>query len=312
MSATIRQGLPVDYFLALRLFVRVVKLESFSRTAESYELRTSSVSRSIAALEKDLGVTLLRRSTRHVQLTSAGAAFYDRATALLASLDEARSFAGSLAEQPTGVLVVRSPIEFGRRHIIPVLDTYLAANPGVKIQLAMGLESRDDFSMESDLTIHTGELRDSRYFARQIATNRDFIVCAPSYMQGREPVKHPIDLVRHSCQVLTRESEWRFRSPGTTIEDHVAVAGSLESSDREALLHAALAGLGIARLPGWLVAEDVQAGRLEILLRDFDPTPVDSAIYALCPERMSTLPKVASFVAAIEARIGKPAPWDLL
>lgn len=303
----------MNYLTTLQLFARSAELGSFSKAATAFELKKSSVSRYIAALEQDLGTPLFRRSTRKIVLTDAGHSFYDSTIRILSELEEARRAVGALSADPTGVLKIHAPIEFGRRHIAPLLPDFLAGAPGLSVELHLSDEAVDLVAASTDVAIHIGELSNSRLFARKLAHNRHVVVGSPLYLQHAGVPKHPSELGRHSCLGLNAQADslWRFDAPGATVGMEVEVAGKLRSNSLEALLEAAVGGVGLARLPMWLVGAMIRDRRLQIVLPDYQVKPRNSDISAVYPERRAVSPKLKVFLGFLSQRLGNPPYWEL-
>jgi DNA-binding transcriptional LysR family regulator len=307
----------VDYFAGMRAFVRAVELGSFSRAAAEEGVKVSTVSRYITALEADLGAALFNRSTRRLHLTEVGTAFYDRAVQILEDVADARLAATSLNLRPQGLLRINIPGAFGRRHVLPHLPAFLAAYPAIQVDATLTDETVDLIASGADIAVRIGALADSTLVAKRLAPQRRLLVAAPSYLAGRRPISAPNDLEDHDCLsfALQPKQAWYFLPHGAPPTEplEVAVRGRLRANDSEALLNAALAGLGIALLPTWLTGEAIMAGRLTPLLADWESLIAlgpQRAIWCVYPPKKIVAPKVRTFLSFIEARFGKPPYWD--
>jgi DNA-binding transcriptional LysR family regulator len=312
-----REQSSVDYFAGMRAFVRAVELGSFSRAAAEEGIKVSTVSRYVTALEEDLGAALLNRSTRRLHLTEVGTAFYDRAVRILEDVADARLAATSLNARPQGLLRINIPSAFGRRHVVPHLPDFLAAYPEIQVDATLTDDTVDLIASGADLALRIGALADSSLVAKRLAPQRRLLVAAPAYLTGRHPVAAPRDLRDHECLqfALQPKQAWYFLLRDTSAPEplEVPVRGRLRANDSEALLDAALAGLGIALLPTWLSREAISAGRLVALLTDWEaliaPWP-QRAIWCVYPPKKVVAPKLRAFLSFIEARFGKPPYWD--
>jgi DNA-binding transcriptional LysR family regulator len=301
----------LDYLLAMRLFVRSVELGSFSRAAMAYNLQVSSVSRHISNLEQDLGSTLLRRSTRQILLTDAGANFYERAARILEDLEQARRAASATASQPIGTLKLRAPTEFGAMHLVPGIAAFMAQTPGLSMDLHLTDEDLDTGSSQYDISILVGgKPEESRFYAQKFAPNRYVICCAPSYIARASEPKVPSALRDHNCLVHGDLQSWQFGSNRSTVEVAVVVAGNFRSNRMQPILAAALAGEGFARLPCWLAGADLRSGALVPILPNYDVMCADTMIYGLYPEKSSSSPKMRVFLEFFMNRIGATPYWD--
>jgi DNA-binding transcriptional LysR family regulator len=307
----------MDYFAAMRAFVRSVDLGSFSKAAAEEGVKVSTVSRYVSALEADLGAALLNRSTRNLHLTEAGTTFYHHALQILAGVEEARLATASLNQRPRGVLRINIPGAFGRRHVMPHLKDFLAAYPDIGVDATLTDATVNLIETGTDAAIRIGTLADSTLVARRLASHRRALVASPAYLAQRPPLETPADVPRHACLpfALQPTDAWYFlpRTGAVTEPLEIRIAGRLRANDSEALLGAALDGLGIALLPTWLIGDDVRTGRLTTLLPAWEaliaPGP-ERAIWGVYPPKKVVAPKVKAFLAFLSDRFGKPPYWD--
>lgn len=308
----------MDQFAALRAFVRSVDLGSFSAAAAAQGAKVSTVSRHVAALEADLGAALLNRSTRRLRLTEVGAAFYDRAASILADLEDARATAHALNGSPQGLLRLNAPGAFGRRHVVPHLADFLATHPAIRLDVTLTDATVDLIATGTDVAIRIGALADSTLVAKRLAPHRRALVASPAWVAARPPLAGPDDLARHPCLPFALQpaaAAWYCR-PADRPESEpraVAVGGVLRANDSEALLAAALDGLGAALLPTWLIGGAERAGGLVRLLPDWTwalaPGP-EPDVWGVYPPKKVVAPKVRAFLDFIARRIGSPPSWD--
>jgi DNA-binding transcriptional LysR family regulator len=303
----------VDYLATMRLFVRAVELGSFSKAARDRSVKISSVSRAVAALEADLGIALLNRSTRRLHPTEAGQEFFERAQRILADVEETRGHVASLNGHPQGLLKINIPGAFGRRHVIPLLAGFLARYPDIRIEAALTEETIDLIEAGADLAIRIGALPNSTLVAKKLAPHRRVLCASLAYLGNRPAINHPDDLSNEAClrfSLLQPSDRWQFSRDEARHE--VTVNGPLSANDSEALLEATLGGLGIALLPTWLVGNDMKAGRLAVVLPDWQASlaPGDRAIWGVYPPKKLVSPKVRAFLDYVEERFGRPAYWD--
>ncbi len=307
----------MDYFAALRAFVRSVELGSFSKAAAEQDLKVSTVSRYVSALEADLGAALLNRSTRRLNLTEVGAALYERAVPILADLEDARGTARSLNDRAQGLLRLNTPSAFGRRHIVPHIADFLAAYPNVRVDLTLTDATVDLIEAGSDLAIRIGALGDSSLVAKLLAPHRRVLVASPRWLTDHAHVLEPAHLASLPCLsfALQPTAGWYVRPNGDPLADPISVPvkGPFRANDSEALLAAAQAGLGAALLPTWLVGDLLRDGSLVRLLPDWRwsiaPGP-EPAIWGVYPPKKVVSPKVRAFLDFIARRFGTPPYWD--
>lgn len=308
----------MDYLEAMTAFVRAVELGSFSKAASEAGLKVSTVSRYVSGLEADLGAALLNRSTRRLNPTEAGRLFYERASQILAEVEEARSATRSLNARPQGLLRINIPTGFGRRHIMPHMPAYLADYPDIRLDATLTDATVDLIETATDVAIRIGTLVDSSLIAKKLAPLHRVLVASRAYLDRAPPLETPADLSRHQCLTLAvQPSEaWYFRdrkAPSHPVSA-IAVHGRLRTNDAEALREVVLAGLGVALLPTWLVSADVRAGTLNQQLGDYEwliSPGAEPAIWGVYPPKKVVSPKVRSFLACLEQRFGQPAYWDL-
>lgn len=261
----------------LRTFVEVADAGGLTPAARRLGLSKSIVSRRLVRLEQELGVQLLSRSTRGAALTEAGATFREHAARVAAELDGARD---ALAPEGAlrGRLRVAAPLTFGPTHVAPVLAQLARRHPELQVHAAYADRFVDLINEGFDAAIRVGYLTDSNLVVRRIAPLYGKFVASPEYLQARGTPRTPEDLADHEALMQGTES-WRVVSDGKTRA--VGVRGRYKADNGEALAAAALAGLGIAALPDFLIDRHVQAGTLVPVLVDYPPP--EAGIYVLRP-----------------------------
>lgn len=240
---------------------------------------------------------LFRRTTRQQSLTEAGEIYLGYAERVVTDLEEGRVAVARLAEQPAGTLRVTAPNAFGLAYVVPRLTRFLERYP----DLAVHLELTDtvlDLTREGlDLALRIGPLEDSEFVARRIAVSGFAICASPDYLRRHGEPAHPDELANHSCLTFRTnpgKTRWYFSANDEELE--IAVQGRFASNSGAALLDAATAGMGIARLPSCLIHEEVEAGILRTLLPATPVLPLETPIYAVFPRDRSLAPKVRAFV----------------
>ena len=298
----------MDRALEMEVFAKVVEEESFSAAARTLKLTPSAVSKQISRLEDRLGVRLLNRTTRHISVTDEGSDFYRRCVRILSDIDDAEQAVAQGNITPRGTLRLTCSIAFGQHEIVPLVPAFLEKHPEVRIELNMSDGYVDLVEEAIDLAIRIGKLPDSAHIARRIATSRRVIVAAPSYIERNGKPETPEDLLRHNCLTanVSRLNEWQVEGPEGPIT--ARISGNFEVNSSDALYRATLAGLGIARLTTFLIAEDIRAGRLVPLLPFMTRSEVP--IYAVYPHRRLLSPKVQAFVEFLVDRYSPRAPWE--
>ena len=282
----------MDTFAAMRVFVAVVERSGFSAAASALDLSTASVTRQVAALEKRLGTRLLNRTTRRVGLTSAGAAYYQRAVQLLAELDDIEAAVGAQALVPSGLLRINAPVSFGIARLGPLLAGYRVRYPQVKLDLSLSDRLVDMVEEGFDVAIRITRQPAPNLIARKLADARLLLCAAPDYLARAGTPAAPADLARHACLAYSYWSggdEWTLQGPAG--EATVRIDGGLRANNGDVLREAALAGMGIVLQPDFVVGADLAASRLR---QDWQVPPV--GIHAVYASRSHLAPKVRSFI----------------
>jgi DNA-binding transcriptional LysR family regulator len=276
----------------LRTFVRTVEAGSFTAVAKDMNSSQPTVSRQIAVLEDHLGCLLFQRTTRALVLTDDGRIFYEHALRTLEAAQEAENSVGRRKSKPAGVLRLACPVVLGRLHVIPRLPRFRARFPSIEVDVLMSDGFSDLIGEGIDLALRGGEASDSNLISRRIAVTRRVLVATPQYLERRGTPKHPNDLKDHDCVVYDRHSagsSWSFATPEGALS--VDVSGPVRSNSTEGVRAAVLNNLGIGYAPLWhYVDGEIEAGRLVVLLPDFEPRP--SSISAVYPSRRFLAPKV--------------------
>jgi DNA-binding transcriptional LysR family regulator len=290
----------VDRFDAMAVFVAVADLRGFAPAARRMGLSPSAVTRLVAALEEHLNTRLLQRTTRSVTLTDAGTRYLERAKRILSDVAEAEGAAQSERSVPTGRFVLAAPSVFGRLHVAPLMSDFLAKYPAVKGELVLGNRMANLVEEGVDAAVRIGVLEDSSYVARQVGATRRVVVASPQYLSRRKKPRSPEDLKRHDViqfTALTPTRDWRFFYDGHESSFPVA-ARYVTNSAAAAIVHAEI-GAGLAMLLSYQVIEAVRAGRLEVVLRGFEPPP--HPIQIVYPTTRLLSAKVRAFVELVVA-----------
>jgi DNA-binding transcriptional LysR family regulator len=285
-------------------FAAVVEKGSLTAAARQLGRSLQSVSRSLAALEHEVGVELVRRTTRRSSPTDAGLAFHRRLSAALAEIEAAKLETANRRLEATGLLRVAGSSAFAPLYIVPALPAFLKAHPRVEVELDVSDGYVDLIGEGFDLAIRIGELPDSSLKARRLADARRVVFSAPSYFARHGRPRRPDDLRDHECIVRTAARDgnaWPFKVDGRVKS--VKVAGRFRSSDALAANEAAVQGFGIANAPLWQVRALVERGDVELALTRFEPPPVP--IHALWPATKVLPAKTQLFVEFLAGRMKK-------
>lgn len=278
------------------VFVKVVDSGSFTDAAEQLELSRSVISKYVSRLEQRLGVRLLHRTTRRLSLTEAGQLFYQHSKAGLAQLDQAMELVSGLSEQPTGTIRLNVPMSFGVLHIAPLLAEFMGRYPQVQVDMHLDDRIVDMVDAGYDLSIRVASLADSSLVARKLAEVKHAVVAAPGYLRQEGEPQLPEELINHNVLLYRYQesaSEWTFdQADGRRVS--VSVSGTLRINNSLAIREAVLAGSGIARMPLFVVQDDIQAGRLVALFEDSEL--LELGAWAVYPDRESLPAKVRVLV----------------
>ncbi|MBM3546250.1 MAG: LysR family transcriptional regulator [Alphaproteobacteria bacterium] len=292
----------------LRSFVEVVEAGGFNRAATRLGISKSIVSRRIGRLEAELGTQLLSRTTRGIAATESGLEFKARGERILAELDEARDALVNRGGEVAGRLRVSLPLTFGVKHVSPILAGLAARNPRLEIDVSSTDRLVNLVDERFDAAVRIGSLPDSSLVARRLTDARSVLVASPAYLQRKGTPKTPRDLSGHDCLIYTGTviSNWQFQSGKQRLS--VKPEGRLRSDNSEVLLEWAAAGLGIANMPTFYLADAIERGRVKPLLIDH-PTP-DFGIYVVLPPGPFVPAKTRLFVDALVERFKGEPDWD--
>lgn len=284
---------------ALAVLVNAVSAGSISAASRRLHLAPVVASRRLAALERELGVRLLHRTTRSIALTPEGEDFLpyakdilDREAAAMAALTPGDAKAA-------GLLRVTAPAALGREIIVPMLPALLDANPQLRIELNLTERLIDVVGEGMDLAIRIADLRESNLVARRIGTVRRLVCASPDYLERRGQPEAAADLGAHECLTLTGVTHWTFGAVAET--ERIRVGGRFNCSAIEGVHAACLEGLGLAMLSRWTVNDDVAAGRLVVL--PLDAAPYAPPIWAVYPSARLVTPKLRLFLSSLAAAL---------
>lgn len=265
----------------MEVFVQVVELGGFSHAARQLGMSQSAVSKLISRLEARLGARLFNRSTRRLDLTAEGCAFYERAAAILSDIDEAERYARR-GEQPVGRIRLNTSASYAAHILEPVLPAFLAQYPEIVLDIVLTDNVIDLLAERTDVVVRAGPLKDSSLIARKLGETPMLIVASPDYLLRAGEPAGVADLDRHRRIGFgyPREIEgWRFIADCEPVQVNPSIG--VQASDGEAIRRLALKGLGLARLAAFTVREDIAAGRLRAVLDDYyaEDTEAFHAVY---------------------------------
>src|SRR5690349_2718005 len=285
----------MDRLTSLTAFVRVADTGGFSAAGRKLNMSTTMVSNHIQALEERLGARLLNRTTRKVNLTEVGRAYYDRCTQILADIEQADDIAGALQSTPRGTLRI-----YTNTHIVqflsPVVAEFLGSYPEMKVDLSIGERNVDLIDENFDLAVRMIPPPDSSLIVRSLATWRHVLCCSHGYIEKHGRPEQLADLGERNCIRHVNYpygDEWRFVDRKGAPAS-VRITGNLVSNSGETLRRAALAGVGIFLGAGFLIHDDLEAGELVRLLPEY--RPVEFSMNAVYPHRHHLSAKVRTFI----------------
>ena len=281
----------MDKLAAMHTFVAVVEHGGFSAAARSLAVSTTLVSRRVAELEKSIGVQLLQRSTRRVELTESGQAYLERCKRLLADLHDTEAALGQLQDNPSGLLRVNAPLSFGFRHIAPAIAAFQRRYPQVEVDLSMTDRFVDVVDEGFDVVIRASRSStDESLISRRLADLEMRTAASPDYLTLRGTPQLPEQLVDHDCLLYNGRRQWHYIDPQGQ-QSTTTVSGRFNCDNGDAILALARAGLGIAQVPTFMWPAD---GSLRALLPDH--RCLSGSIRALYPPNRHLSTRVRLFV----------------
>jgi DNA-binding transcriptional LysR family regulator len=284
----------------MALFVEVVRAMSFRRAADSIGVPNSTLSRRVTALEKAIGLRLLHRTTRKIELTEAGQIYYERCRHIVDEARLAHEQLGQMQTQPTGVLRASLPTDFATIYLTPLISEFALRYPGISFEFDLTPRTVDLVSEPFDVAIRMGEPKNSNLIARLLARLPGYLFASPNYLATAGVPAHPSELAGHECLGFAKGWPWTLHHNNEAVEVEVGKRFILNSVGmmRQLAVH----NQGIVLLPFEVVAEEVTAGRLCPILTEWQGTPV--SVYALTETRL--LPaKTQHFIEFLKEKLQK-------
>ncbi|MBN3561168.1 LysR family transcriptional regulator [Aliamphritea spongicola] len=293
----------MDQLTAMRIFVRVIQLGSFSAAAREENSTQATASKKVAALEQKLGVKLINRSSREQSLTEAGSHYFEQCLSVLGEIDEMEASVRARTTSPKGLLRITAPVPFARLVLAPLLPEFLAQYPDIKIDMPLEERHLDLISEGIDVAIRARKLEDSSLIAKPLFDNPLILVASPTYLSDRGIPVSPADLKSHDCIVYSLNkflNNWHFSKDGS--DQTVAVSGTFRSNSGETNLALVLAGQGITQIPVWMVDEHLRKGELVQLLSEYETDHMP--INIVYPQSRYLPLKVRCFIDFISDKLG--------
>lgn len=298
----------MDRLTSLTVFGRVVECGGFSAAARRLNMSVTMVGNHVQSLEDRLGVRLLNRTTRKVSLTETGKYYYERAVQILADLEEADRTAGALSSTPRGTLRLYTSTHI-IRFLMPAISEYLALYPSVSLDLDIGERMIDMIEDGYDLAIRTVPPPDSTLVVRRLTPWRHILCCSPAYLESHPMPQSPADVAAHNCLqygYYPYGDEWRFQGPDGKQES-VKIGGNVVSNSAETLRYLTLNAQGIFLAPSFVVFEDLAAGKLVRMMRDY--RAVEFSINAIYPNRSHLPTKVRLLIDLLVEHFAEHRKW---
>ena len=289
-----------------RAFIEIVDRGSLTAAARHLDVSLQSISRALSTLEQEFGVELIRRTTRRLQPTAAGLTFHARVKAALAEIELARLEIGIESARIAGTFRIGASVLFAPEHVVPAAASFLARHPHVEIELVLSDAIADLVEGRLDLAIRIGDPGPPHLKIRPLGQLRRVVVASPAYLARRGMPQSPEDLADHDCVVRTIGPEggtWPL-----TIDSRVArvpVRGVFRCNDAASANAAVAAGAGLGLAPLWQIQEDIEQGRLNVVLSAFEPHPVP--VQAVWPGTVGTPVRTRLFVETLAIRLASEA-----
>lgn len=294
----------------IQTFVSVALKGSLTAAAQAEGVAPAVIGRRIDALEERLGVKLLVRTTRRITLTHEGSAFLEDCQRILADLANAEGSVSAGGVKASGHLRITAPGGFGRRHVAPLVPSFIAQHPEVSLSLNLSDRIVDIVNEGFDCAVRVGDLPDSSLVSVRLADNRRLCVASPEYLARAGTPRHPAELAQHQCLALSSDASqtrgWAFVIDGQLA--HLRVRGRVDCSDGQVLYDWCLQGLGVAWRSAWEVEREVAAGRLVALLQDYAAPP--NGIYAVFPQRRHLPLRLRLWIDFLKHTYGEAGYWS--
>lgn len=284
----------------LAVFVEAAQAGSLAAAGRRLGVTPMAASRRLAALEAELSVRLVHRTTRSLSLTPEGEAFLPHAQAILDQEAEGRAAVRPATAGASGLLRITASVPFGRKIVTPMMASFLRDHPDLRAELLLTDGIVDIAAQGIDLALRIGPLRDSTLVARRLADNPRGLYASPSYLERCGTPETMTDLAAHECLLLPGMTQWTFERGGKPVQQRVS--GRFVADSFEALQQAAIEGLGIVRLSAWNVQDDLASHRL-VEINPSDVVIPEQSVWAVYPTTRFVPAKVRLFAEAFQAHL---------
>lgn len=296
-----------------RMLIAVIEQGSFAKAAEQRLTSVAQASKLIARLENELGVQLLHRSTRSVRTTEIGHAYYLQIKQLVAEFDELETSVKNQSQTPSGRIKISAPHSFGVHQLSHALVEFAQLYPEIELDVSFTDRVVNVIDEGFDVAIRIGFLKDSNLIARHLLDIHIMLVAAPQYLENRCLPEQPIDLLQHQCIIDRNFKEpelWRFEATRQPEQqESVQIQGRIHFANTEACHTAALAGLGICRIPAFICGESLQTQKLIRLMPNYQIK--SSGLYAVYPPSRHLANKVRRLIDFLKEYYQHHSEWDL-
>ena len=291
----------------LQIFIEVMRHGSFAAVARERNIDPSSVSRTVAALESELGIRLFQRTTRKLSPTEAGMTYFERIEPLIEEMQQAADIAKDISGNPKGTIRVTCSVSFGIKCIIPLLPEFQAKYPELTIDLLLTDSVVDLLNERIDVAIRLGQPTDSTLIMQKLMETRYSVCASPDYLQQYGQPQIPKDIESHNCllfPLIGFKTRWIFKHKTGNVQE-IPVRGNTIISNAIALQQCAISGMGLTLLPHWLIDEDINTGKLVRLFPDYQVTATNfnTAAWLLYPSRAYIPHKVRVFVEELRKHL---------
>lgn len=300
----------MDKHTAMQVYCRVVELESFAATGRALGISTAMVSKHIAALEKELGIRLLNRTTRRVSATDEGQYYYQRCRTLLHEIEELESSVTLQGHAPRGLLRLTAPMDFTLLHLLEPIQQFQRQYPQVRIELELDDRQRNLAADNFDVAIRIANLSDSSLVARRLTQCQGGFYASPGYLAEAGTPETPHQLQQHRCLLytyLTQDRNYWVFDDKNGQRQKVRVHWTLAANNGRALCEAAAQGMGIVQQPDFIAAPFVREGRLVPLLTDYPGQAFP--IYAVYQHRQFLPARIVAFVDFLRDYFAEHQRW---
>lgn len=301
----------MDRYENMNAFVRVVESGSISAAADRMNVAKSVISRRLKELEEHLGVELFHRTTRQMNLTDSGRAFYHQCVRILDDILEAEHATSQFHGALKGSLKVAVPLSFGLMHLSPAIHEFLQIHPDIEFDLDLNDRQVDLLAEGFDLAIRIANLADSSLIARRLAPIQAIMCASPAYLERMGTPQSPQQLIHHRCLVynlISNSENWDLYDAKEQLV-RTKIIPYLKASNGEFLRDAAVAGLGIVLMPTFIVYKEITSGALVPILTEYHASPL--AAYAIYPQTRHLSQRVRAFVDFLVKRFEGLPYWDL-